>query len=119
MTVKLPGIETAPLESIAQYEAVDGTQLQVIPAYTALDFHTGLSLSLTTDCNGTLGGSSSIDYCGSCYGGLTECSAEQNTHSGNAQNCVEACPKSIPLTESIAEIGRQVSGKLWQNIFKA
>ena len=44
-------------------------------------------------------------------GGIAAC--------GNAQNCVEACPKSIPLTESIAEIGRQVSGKLWQNIFKA
>ena len=31
-------------------------------------------------------------------GGITDC--------GNAQNCVEACPKKIPLTESIAEIGR-------------
>ena len=38
---------------------------------------------------------------------------------GNAQNCVESCPKSIPLTESIAEIGRLVSGKLWRNLFKA
>ena len=44
-------------------------------------------------------------------GGISDC--------GNAQNCVEVCPKSIPLTESIAEIGRQVSGKLWRNIFKA
>ena len=44
-------------------------------------------------------------------GGISDC--------GNAQNCVEVCPKSIPLTESIAEISRQVSGKLWRNIFKA
>lgn len=44
-------------------------------------------------------------------GGISDC--------GNAQNCVESCPKSIPLTESIAEMGRQVSGKLWRNIFKA
>ena len=44
-------------------------------------------------------------------GGISDC--------GNAQNCVEVCPKSIPLTESIAEIGRQVSGKIWRNIFKA
>ncbi len=25
----------------------------------------------------------------------------------NAQNCVKACPKDIPLTESIAEVNRQ------------
>jgi succinate dehydrogenase / fumarate reductase iron-sulfur subunit len=34
-------------------------------------------------------------------GGIAEC--------GNAQNCVEVCPKEIPLTESIAEIGRQAT----------
>ena len=28
---------------------------------------------------------------------------------GNAQNCVKVCPKSIPLTESIALIGREAS----------
>jgi succinate dehydrogenase / fumarate reductase iron-sulfur subunit len=31
-------------------------------------------------------------------GGVQDC--------GNAQNCVHACPKSIPLTESIAQINR-------------
>jgi succinate dehydrogenase / fumarate reductase iron-sulfur subunit len=36
-------------------------------------------------------------------GGIADC--------GNAQNCVEACPKHIPLTESIADIGRQVTGR--------
>jgi len=34
-------------------------------------------------------------------GGISEC--------GNAQNCVQVCPKNIPLTESIAVIGRKVS----------
>lgn len=32
-------------------------------------------------------------------GGITDC--------GNAQNCVKVCPKEIPLTESIAAVGRQ------------
>jgi succinate dehydrogenase / fumarate reductase iron-sulfur subunit len=31
-------------------------------------------------------------------GGVQDC--------GNAQNCVHACPKSIPLTESLAEVNR-------------
>lgn len=34
-------------------------------------------------------------------GGIADC--------GNAQNCVKACPKEIPLTESIADIGRQTT----------
>ncbi len=37
-------------------------------------------------------------------GGIADC--------GNAQVCVEVCPKNIPLTESIADIGRQTSLKL-------
>jgi succinate dehydrogenase / fumarate reductase iron-sulfur subunit len=34
-------------------------------------------------------------------GGLDDC--------GNAQNCVRACPKSIPLTTAIAEMYRAVT----------
>jgi len=34
-------------------------------------------------------------------GGINDC--------GNAQNCVKVCPKKIPLTESIAAIGRAVT----------
>jgi succinate dehydrogenase / fumarate reductase iron-sulfur subunit len=34
-------------------------------------------------------------------GGVNDC--------GNAQNCVKVCPKEIPLTESIADIGRQAT----------
>jgi succinate dehydrogenase / fumarate reductase iron-sulfur subunit len=34
-------------------------------------------------------------------GGVSDC--------GNAQNCVKVCPKSIPLTESIAAMGRAVT----------
>jgi succinate dehydrogenase / fumarate reductase iron-sulfur subunit len=33
-------------------------------------------------------------------GGIQECA--------NVQNCVQACPKGIPLTESIAEVNRDV-----------
>ncbi len=34
-------------------------------------------------------------------GGVSDC--------GNAQNCVKVCPKEIPLTESIAAVGRAVT----------
>jgi len=34
-------------------------------------------------------------------GGIADC--------GNAQNCVKVCPKDIPLTESIATMGRQTT----------
>ncbi|MCA9293963.1 MAG: succinate dehydrogenase iron-sulfur subunit [Phycisphaerales bacterium] len=37
----------------------------------------------------------------SAPGGVSDC--------GNAQNCVQVCPKEIPLTESIAAMGRQVT----------
>ncbi len=33
------------------------------------------------------------------HGGIAAC--------GNAQNCVQVCPKEIPLTESIAKMGRE------------
>ncbi len=38
-------------------------------------------------------------------GGIQEC--------GYAQNCVEVCPKDIPLTRSIADVGGQV---MWQAV---
>lgn len=42
-------------------------------------------------------------------GGISEC--------GNAQNCVEACPKNIPLTDSIAVIGRDVTLQALRDVF--
>ncbi len=42
-------------------------------------------------------------------GGITDC--------GNAQNCVEVCPKDIPLTESIAVIGRQTTVHVVKKFF--
>lgn len=42
-------------------------------------------------------------------GGISGC--------GNAQNCVRVCPKKIPLTDSIAEIGRAVTLQALRNIF--
>lgn len=35
-------------------------------------------------------------------GGVADC--------GNAQNCVQVCPKEIPLTQSISEMGKQTLG---------
>jgi succinate dehydrogenase / fumarate reductase iron-sulfur subunit len=34
---------------------------------------------------------------------------------GNAQNCVKVCPKNIPLTESLALIGKEASKQAIQN----
>lgn len=42
-------------------------------------------------------------------GGINDC--------GNAQNCVRVCPKNIPLTESIAAIGRDVTLQAIKDLF--
>lgn len=42
-------------------------------------------------------------------GGLVDCA--------NAQNCVKACPKEIPLTESIAAVGRQTTVYVLKRLF--
>lgn len=42
-------------------------------------------------------------------GGIADC--------GNAQNCVKVCPKNIPLTESIAAIGRDVNLQSLRDLF--
>ena len=42
-------------------------------------------------------------------GGLTSC--------GNSQNCVEVCPKGIPLTTSIADLNRQTTIQSLKNFF--
>jgi succinate dehydrogenase / fumarate reductase iron-sulfur subunit len=44
-------------------------------------------------------------------GGIADC--------GNAQNCVQVCPKKIPLTESIAAIGRDVTQQAVKDIFSS
>lgn len=42
-------------------------------------------------------------------GGINEC--------GNAQNCVKVCPKNIPLTDSIADIFRDVTLQAFRDLF--
>lgn len=42
-------------------------------------------------------------------GGIQEC--------GYAQNCVEVCPKDIPLTDAISEVGGQVMRQAIKDIF--
>ncbi|MBI1189639.1 MAG: succinate dehydrogenase iron-sulfur subunit [Tepidisphaera sp.] len=44
-------------------------------------------------------------------GGVSDC--------GNAQNCVKVCPKSIPLTESIAAMGRAVTLASFTKFFRS
>lgn len=41
-------------------------------------------------------------------GGISDC--------GNAQNCVRVCPKNIPLTDSIAAIGRDVTLQAFKDL---
>ena len=42
-------------------------------------------------------------------GGIQDC--------GKAQNCVEACPKEIPLTTSISAMNRSVTVKVVKDFF--
>ena len=42
-------------------------------------------------------------------GGVSDC--------GNAQNCARYCPKEIPLTDAIGELGRQVTLQLAKDVF--
>ncbi len=42
-------------------------------------------------------------------GGISDC--------GNAQNCVQVCPKEIPLTTAIGELGRQTTIKALKDMF--
>jgi len=42
-------------------------------------------------------------------GGLSDC--------GNAQNCVRVCPKEIPLTTAIGELGRQTAVQVLKDLF--
>lgn len=44
-------------------------------------------------------------------GGINNC--------GNAQNCVRVCPQEIPLTDSIAAMGRAVTFKAIRDVFGA
>lgn len=43
--------------------------------------------------------------------------ADGITGCGNAQNCVEVCPKDIPLTEAITYLNREVNKKWWSELF--
>jgi succinate dehydrogenase / fumarate reductase iron-sulfur subunit len=41
-------------------------------------------------------------------GGLSDC--------GNSQNCVEVCPKDIPLTDAIAQLGREQTKQMFKDL---
>lgn len=42
-------------------------------------------------------------------GGISQC--------GNSQNCVEVCPKGIPLTTSIASMNRATNFQMFKDFF--
>jgi succinate dehydrogenase / fumarate reductase iron-sulfur subunit len=42
-------------------------------------------------------------------GGVADC--------GKAQNCVKVCPKDIPLTDAIAEAGRETTKQWFKDLF--
>lgn len=42
-------------------------------------------------------------------GGVADC--------GKAQNCAKVCPKEIPLTEAIAELGRETTKQMLKDLF--
>ncbi|WP_242523465.1 4Fe-4S dicluster domain-containing protein [Thiocystis minor] len=42
-------------------------------------------------------------------GGISDC--------GNAQNCVRVCPKAIPLTTAIGELGHQTTVQALKDLF--
>jgi succinate dehydrogenase / fumarate reductase iron-sulfur subunit len=44
-------------------------------------------------------------------GGIQEC--------GYAQNCVEVCPKVIPLTDSISHVGKDVMKQAIGDLFRS
>ncbi|MBN2114052.1 MAG: succinate dehydrogenase iron-sulfur subunit [Acidimicrobiia bacterium] len=44
-------------------------------------------------------------------GGLTDC--------GNSQNCIQVCPKHVPLTTAIGMLGRQTTAQILRDIFGA
>jgi succinate dehydrogenase / fumarate reductase iron-sulfur subunit len=44
-------------------------------------------------------------------GGITDC--------GNSQNCVQSCPKGIPLTTSIAAMNRATTVYAIKNFFRS
>jgi len=43
-------------------------------------------------------------------GGIVDC--------GNAQNCVIVCPKEVPLTRAIGDMGRQATKKFFRDLFR-
>jgi succinate dehydrogenase / fumarate reductase iron-sulfur subunit len=43
-------------------------------------------------------------------GGIVDC--------GNAQNCVLVCPKEVPLTRAIGDMGRQTTAKFFRDLFR-
>jgi succinate dehydrogenase / fumarate reductase iron-sulfur subunit len=85
-----------------------GCCLEVCPQYgPGLDFIGPFAISLVRFYNGHPSGAMHEDERLDAVmgeGGVEDC--------GKAQNCVEVCPKEIPLIDSIAEVGAEASKRM-------
>lgn len=104
-----PGPRQNPEEALERYKLSTcmtcGVCLQVCPQFAIDNSFVGAQILnqvrlFNTHPTGAYQASERLDAVMG-EGGVADC--------GNAQNCVEACPKSIPLTESIADVGRQTT----------
>ncbi len=101
-----PGPKEKPADAARRYELSRcmscGCCLEVCPQYTKDNHFVGAAvISQVEYFNAHATGAELGDERLAVMeqaGGVSDC--------GNAQNCVKACPKEIPLTESIARVGR-------------
>ncbi len=106
------GVRQDPEEALTRYKLSEcmscGVCLQVCPQVALDNKFVGAAIInqvqlFNTHPVGTYKANERLDVLMQ-EGGIADC--------GNAQNCVEACPKSIPLTESIAKVGRAATMRM-------
>jgi succinate dehydrogenase / fumarate reductase, iron-sulfur subunit len=114
-----PGPRQNPEESLHRYTLSTcmtcGVCLQVCPQFTRENNFVGAQILnqvqlFNTHPTGSYMLNERIDAVMG-DGGIEDC--------GNAQNCVKACPKSIPLTQSIAEVGRAATVRAFKKFLGA
>jgi len=112
-----PGPRQDPAESLVRYSLSTcmtcGVCLQVCPQYGPQSKFVGAQVLsqvrlFNSHPTGSFDANERLDAVMG-EGGVEDC--------GNSQNCVKACPKNIPLTESIAKIGRDASVRGFKKFF--
>lgn len=111
-----PGPRMSPFDQTMAYELsrcmTCGCCLEACPQYNSRsDFIGAAAISqvrlFNTHPTGKLNASERLDAIMG-EGGLEDC--------GNAQMCVQACPKEIPLTTSIAEMEREATKQMFKKL---